>query len=145
MNAASQKPRTSPASPVEGFLRLRRRARWALALTAVFLAAARIYGAGVGAVDIGYAEVARLLARGCPDQISGGDETGPHAFIVCRVRLPCLLLAALVGACLAAAGAVFQGIFLNPLADPYLIGVSAGASLGATLAIVGDEEHPSGR
>ena len=45
------------------------------------------------------------------------------------------MLAALVGAMLAVAGATYQGVFRNPLADPYLLGVAAGAGLGATIAI----------
>ncbi|MGQ0568654.1 MAG: FecCD family ABC transporter permease [Armatimonadota bacterium] len=55
--------------------------------------------------------------------------------IVLDLRLPRALLAAIVGAALAGAGAVFQGLLRNPLADPYIIGVSAGAAFGATLAI----------
>ena len=55
--------------------------------------------------------------------------------IIFEIRLPRVLLAALAGAALAQAGAVYQGLFRNPLADPYLIGVSAGAGLGATVAI----------
>ena len=52
------------------------------------------------------------------------------------IRLPRAVLAALVGAGLAVSGAALQGIFRNPLADPGLIGVSSGAALGATAAIV---------
>ncbi len=56
--------------------------------------------------------------------------------IILQIRLPRIVLASIVGATLAVAGAVYQAIFRNPLADPYLIGVSSGASLGATLAIL---------
>jgi iron complex transport system permease protein len=56
--------------------------------------------------------------------------------IVSQIRLPRVLLAALMGATLAMSGAAMQGLFRNPLADPSLIGVTAGASLGAALAIV---------
>ncbi len=59
-----------------------------------------------------------------------------QAAIVWELRLPRAVLGALVGATLAAAGAAYQGVFRNPLADPYLLGVAAGAGLGATLAIV---------
>src|SRR5581483_7316442 len=51
------------------------------------------------------------------------------------IRLPRVVLGALVGAMLATAGASYQGVFRNPLADPYLLGVAAGAGLGATLAV----------
>lgn len=55
--------------------------------------------------------------------------------IVWQLRAPRVVLAALVGATLAIAGASYQGVFQNPLADPYLLGVAAGAGLGATLAV----------
>lgn len=55
--------------------------------------------------------------------------------VVFDIRLPRIILAALVGGALSPAGAVYQGLFRNPLADPYLIGVSSGAGLGATIAI----------
>ena len=58
------------------------------------------------------------------------------AMIVGRIRLPRALLAALMGANLAVSGAAMQGLFRNPLADPSLIGVTAGASLGASIVIV---------
>jgi len=56
--------------------------------------------------------------------------------ILWEIRLPRALLAAAVGAALATAGAVFQGLFRNPLADPFVVGVSGGAALGAVTAIV---------
>lgn len=66
-----------------------------------------------------------------------GAETSPHAkLIIETIRLPRVLLGILVGAGLAVSGAVLQGLFRNPLADPGIIGVSAGASLGAVLMIV---------
>jgi iron complex transport system permease protein len=64
-------------------------------------------------------------------QVSSVDTT-----LVLDVRLPRVLCAALVGAALSISGAVYQGLFRNPLADPYTIGASAGAALGATAAIV---------
>lgn len=59
-----------------------------------------------------------------------------EAQILFQIRLPRLLTAFLVGACLASAGAAFQGILQNPLADPYVLGVSAGAGLGACLSML---------
>ena len=59
-----------------------------------------------------------------------------QAAIVWELRLPRMVLGALVGATLALAGGAYQGVFRNPLADPYLLGVAAGAGLGATLAVV---------
>ena len=62
--------------------------------------------------------------------------THQQTIIVWELRLPRVVLGLLVGAMLALAGASYQGVFRNPLADPYLLGVAAGAGLGATLALV---------
>ena len=67
-----------------------------------------------------------------PRALWGGGIDGT---IFWDVRLPRTLAAALVGAALAAAGCAFQAVLRNPLADPYTLGVSSGASLGAVLAI----------
>lgn len=78
--------------------------------------------------------VAVLLDRlGVP--LAAATWTDATASIVLDLRLPRALLAATVGAALAGAGTVFQGLLRNPLADPYIIGVSAGAAFGATLAL----------
>ncbi len=68
---------------------------------------------------------------------AGGEALGDtqHA-ILWQLRIPRVVLAGLVGAMLAIAGASYQGVFRNPLADPYLLGVAAGAGLGATIVIV---------
>ncbi|MFS8513593.1 MAG: iron ABC transporter permease, partial [Planifilum fulgidum] len=65
---------------------------------------------------------------------SAGDPASET--IIMEIRFPRTLLAALVGASLAVAGAVYQAILRNPLADPYILGVSSGAALGAVLAIL---------
>lgn len=59
-----------------------------------------------------------------------------HQVIIVDIRMPRVILAALVGSALAAVGTTFQGLFKNPMADPYIIGVSSGAALGAAIAIV---------
>lgn len=64
------------------------------------------------------------------------NEPSQAGLIIMQIRLPRVLLAGLVGAILATSGAAMQGLFRNPLADPSLIGVTAGASLGASLVIV---------
>lgn len=68
---------------------------------------------------------------------NGGKWSGePYETIITELRLPRVLLACLVGCALAVAGTVLQGFFRNPMADPYIIGVSSGAGLGAALNIV---------
>jgi iron complex transport system permease protein len=91
----------------------------------------------MGYVELSFSEVAKIITAkiaGVPRLIDGIDRL--HPVIVMDVRLPRILTAALVGAGLAISGVVFQGILLNPLADPYTLGVSAGAAFGASLAIL---------
>ena len=84
------------------------------------------------AVDVIKILMAKLFGRA--GLIEGMDRIFP--VVVFDVRLPRILSAAIVGAGLAISGVVFQGILLNPLADPYTLGVSAGAAFGASLAIL---------
>jgi len=84
--------------------------------------------AAVGSVRVGVGDLLGAAVRGL-----SGELAGPTDVIVWQIRLPRVLLAALVGGALAAAGAVFQGVFRNPLADPYLIGTASGAGFGAVL------------
>ncbi len=86
---------------------------------------------GVGAVYIPPARVLATFAHQAEVAVNPTDAT-----IVHQLRLPRIVLAATIGAGLAAAGAAFQGLFRNPLADPFVVGASSGASLGATLAII---------
>ena len=73
---------------------------------------------------------AKLHVPGVTSPLSPTEEA-----ILWQIRVPRVILAALVGSMLALAGATYQGVFRNPLADPYLLGVAAGAGLGATIAI----------
>lgn len=99
------------------------------ALLLALLALTVLVSTSVGSVPIPASAVLGALGLG-----PAGDEI--TRTIVLAIRLPRIVLASTVGAALAAAGTVFQGIFRNPMADPYIIGVSAGAALGATAAIV---------
>ena len=106
----------------------------AIALAALVVALA--VGVSVGPADLSPATVAEALLVRLPWHpalsVPPIDTT-----IVWQIRLPRVILGALVGAMLAGGGAAYQGVFRNPLADPYLLGVAAGAGLGATLIIVG--------
>ncbi len=86
-----------------------------------------IFSVGAGAVYIPPQRVFQILTG----SITGGVEY----IIVMNLRLPRVLLAAFIGGGLAVAGTAFQGMFRNPLADPFVVGASGGAALGATLAI----------
>ena len=109
-------------------------AAWACSAVAFLLVSLAI-GVLVGPVDLGVGAVlesaaARLHIPGFSTSLSPTEEA-----ILWEIRVPRVVLAALVGAMLAVAGATYQGVFRNPLADPYLLGVAAGAGLGATIAI----------
>ena len=95
-------------------------------------------GAGltVGPVSIPPGRVVLELLDELPWVSIDSGLSPAHQAIVSEIRLPRVVLGALVGATLAMTGAAYQGAFRNPLADPYLLGVAAGAGLGATLAIV---------
>jgi iron complex transport system permease protein len=88
----------------------------------------------LGAAGLGWTEVVREIFA----QVTGGTSplSEQEAAIVWQLRLPRVVLGGLVGAALAVAGAAFQGVFRNPLADPFLLGAAAGAGIGATLVVV---------
>jgi iron complex transport system permease protein len=101
----------------------------AVALLAIVLATA------LGAVDVSPAAVVAVLFDRIPGVNVGHDVAPTTAAIITEVRLPRVLLAAIVGAVLASAGGAYQATFHNPLADPYLLGVASGAGLGVTIAL----------
>lgn len=118
--AASRRP---PAAPV-------------LAALALVLLAAIGLAASVGAISIPLSTVARILLNRCglaqfPVTWAPSEEA-----ILMTFRLPRAVASACVGAGLAAAGALFQGLLRNPLADPYVVGSSGGAALGAVLGML---------
>ena len=92
----------------------------------------------MGYIEITPGQILRVLAAQFSDSqlLAGMDQTIP--FVVMDVRLPRILTAALVGGGLAMSGVIYQGILLNPLADPYTLGVSSGAAFGASLAFLGN-------
>jgi len=108
----------------------RRRTVLTLAGLGLALVLAVVAGVALGAVPIPPGEVLGAVSRA----LSGHGSSLADAVVV-DLRLPRVLLAALVGASLALAGVLYQALFKNPLADPYILGVSSGAGLGATLAL----------
>jgi iron complex transport system permease protein len=117
--------------------RLQRSTGLQMLLLTLLLGVLILASAGLGYLQLGFGEVARILAAGAagiPGLTEGLDPVLP--VVVWEVRLPRILTAAIVGGGLAVAGAVYQGVLLNPLADPYTLGVSAGAAFGAALALL---------
>jgi iron complex transport system permease protein len=104
-------------------------------LTALLLIGS-VLSLGMGAVSISPSETLSAL--------SGNPVKESHATILWDFRVARILLVILCGSSLASAGAAFQGLFRNPLADPYIVGASGGAALGATLAVVFNRTVPIG-
>lgn len=101
------------------------------------LACLVILATGMGYIAVTPLEVLRILGAkilGWDELLNGMDPVFSH--VVWEVRLPRILTSAVVGAGLALAGVVFQGLLLNPLADPFTLGVSSGAAFGAALSLV---------
>ena len=95
--------------------------------------------ASIGAAGISFKDTGLILVSLIPGlnhfiDISGLDPQ--DIVIISQIRLPRIFLSIFVGMALAAAGVIFQGLFRNPMADPFVIGVSAGAALGATVGLV---------
>jgi iron complex transport system permease protein len=108
----------------------------AFAAAAVFLIAAALVSALVGAADLNPLATAAAMADKIPF-VRLPTSLGPlDKAVLFQIRLPRIVLGAMVGGLLSVAGAGYQGVFRNPLVDSGMLGASAGAGLGATLAIV---------
>lgn len=111
-----------------------KRLLWVTLALALLLLLSLLVAIGSGSSPIPYGDVVRILLHGVGAPLDASIASS-QVTIVHLVRLPRIFTAMLVGAALAAAGAVMQGIFRNPLADPGVLGVSAGGSFGAVLAL----------
>ena len=117
------------------FHRMRHHSRWIIVLFFMFLVVTILAALSVGSVSLPFTTVLDVLWR----WLTGMSVTAyPQSTtsILLDIRLPRVLLVALTGAALSASGAAYQGLFRNPLADPYIIGVASGAGLGAMIALV---------
>ena len=112
---------------------------------AVLLAVVVVFATTLGSVSIPFTTTFQVLLSqlpfvhitpSSPEVLGAPLSLGILKTIIIDIRLPRILLAGLVGAALAVAGATYQGLFRNPLADPYLLGVASGAGLGATIAML---------
>jgi iron complex transport system permease protein len=132
---------TTPAGPLAAGGQARpvaaTRLRWpAVVLAVIAVIGAFAVGVFVGPAGLPVSGVLRELVDRLPLVEVDSGLTSVQEQVLIQVRLPRVVLAGLVGAMLAGGGAAYQGVFRNPLADPYLLGVAAGGGLGATLAIV---------
>ena len=115
-------------SPQAGF--------WLLALGVASLVAAIALAAAVGTARLPLGDTLRILLDALPIIDLPQRWSDAHETILLDLRLPRVIAAALVGAALGAAGTIFQGVFRNPMADPYVIGISSGAAFAAVLGFL---------
>lgn len=106
---------------------MKKKVRLYFAICILFLAVTVILSISLGSVNMTMAEIINTLL---------GRSGGTQSIILLKLRLPRTLQAAVVGFGLAIAGTFFQGLFRNPMADPYVLGISSGAAFGATIGIV---------
>ena len=109
------------------------------AILAMLLGFVMVASLSVGSAGIGIGKSLRIFLSHIPyvgAMTDISDVSAMQDYIIMQVRLPRLLLSVLVGAGLSGVGCVFQGLFQNPLADPHILGISSGAALGATIAIL---------
>lgn len=98
-----------------------------------------ILSIAIGSAEIGILDSFKIVLSKLPflkNYIDISDIPRTSVIIINNIRLPRILLAGLVGLALSSSGSVYQGILKNPMADPYILGVSSGAALGATIAII---------
>src|ERR1700742_3935619 len=104
-----------------------------LAGALVLLLAVLLGSVLLGAVDLG---TGRVLGEGWAELTGGPSPLSvQESAILWQLRVPRVVLGALVGAALASSGAAYQGVFRNPLADPYLLGAAAGAGMVTTIGV----------
>jgi iron complex transport system permease protein len=106
-----------------------------LLITLALLLAAMLLSIGVGSVFILPRDVISILWQALTGRISLSGQADVQTVILLTLRLPHMLLMIMTGAALAGSGCAYQGLFRNPLADPYLIGAASGAGLGAVTAM----------
>lgn len=127
MTATTERPPTKTRRPGA-----RRRRGWLLLLALLpLIPISAVVAAGYGATEVSHGETFRVFA----DKLAGVPDDSTEHTIVWDLRTPRVLMAIIVGAGLALAGCIIQTLVRNPLADPYLLGISSGASVGATAVI----------
>ncbi len=124
-------------SPHSLLKRVRALPAWAtLCLLCLLLLAAIVLGVSFGSTPIPLGTILRILLNGTGLFHFARQWDPSTGLIIWQLRMPVVVGTALVGAALAVAGALFQAILRNPLADPFLIGTSSGAALGAAIAFI---------
>lgn len=121
------------------FLEKKKTLNKVLLLLIILLGIMVTFAATFGAANVTFLDSMKVMLSQIPivgDLIDTSDINDSHILIVLKLRLPRIILSALIGASLSIVGAALQGMFKNPMADPYVLGISSGASFGATIAII---------
>ncbi len=98
-----------------------------------------IFASTIGVADIGFIDSLKIISSKIPfvkDLFDLSNIKETSKIIVLDIRLPRIILSVLIGVALSTSGVVFQAIFKNPMADPYILGISSGAAFGATIVII---------
>jgi iron complex transport system permease protein len=111
------------------FIENKRKYRIGILILLIVLFVVIIFSCSVGAADIAIADAVRIIFK--PYKYKGAMHS-----VIWNIRMPRVLLSVLVGSSLSVAGVAYQGLFRNPMAEPYILGISAGAAFGGTLSIV---------
>jgi iron complex transport system permease protein len=143
MTTASTATNTRPAQAPSRNRLTRRRLIITLVVLLVFVILLSLFAIAVGSGHVSIASILKIIAA----EITGSETDVPpeQRIIIIGIRLPRVVMAIVVGAALSVAGAAYQALLRNPLAEAYVLGVSTGAALGAIAAIVFAESLPIGR
>ena len=134
-SAAQEGESLNPRQVASGLVGLRY-PWWRIVLGLAALAVAAVFAASLGSVHVPFGSVVEIMAARLPGVELSADIPAAWDTILWQLRLPRVAQAAVVGAALAMSGAAYQGLFKNPLADPYLVGVASGAGLGAVVVLL---------
>jgi len=117
----------------------RRASRWKLIIVLLLFSLFLTIILNIGYAQISFTDILSILGEQIPvldNIVDSSLITQQHTSIILQIRLPRIIAGVLVGAALAASGVLYQGVFKNPMADSYLLGVSAGAAAGASISIL---------
>lgn len=106
---------------------------------AIVLVLVILFASSVGSANLSMVDSLKIIMMKIPGLqhfVEGEDYRDVYVKIIWQVRLPRIFMAGICGASLSIVGACFQGIFRNPLADPHILGISSGAAIGATIAML---------
>jgi iron complex transport system permease protein len=127
------------SSPEANYSKRSHRWKLIIALLVISLFFIVIVSLNIGYSPISFSEILSIIGKQIPlvnSSVDPNSFTAVDAAIILQIRLPRILAGVFIGAALAASGVLYQGVFKNPMADPYILGVSTGAAVGAGMGIL---------